>query len=67
MSEETLNNLRHIFSQMRSNEQLSRVLQRNLLKAAEDFYLEHFVAEMKANLDSSKLKSYVLNARLYPI
>lgn len=57
MVEETLSNLRTIFSRIESNEQLSKVLQRSLLKAAEDFYLDHFVAEMKTTLDSLEHES----------
>ena len=53
-TEETLNNIELILSRMRSEPQLSKVLQRNLMKVAEDFYLEHFVAEMKETIAASK-------------
>lgn len=54
---ETLDNLRLILSRMKSEPQLSKVLQRNLMKVAEGFYLEHFVAEMKETIAASKDES----------
>lgn len=56
-TEETLNNIEIILSRMQSEPQLSKALQRNLMIVAEDFYLDHFVAEMKESISASKHES----------